>query len=547
MKFVVYLMLGCSLISIEANAGKSREEKENALRLRLQKKTNKNEESTRQLNKLSQINERAQFADNVLKKNQNLIVNSNSNSDPLAILKKRKIKPAEREQITEVLSAEGIKLEEVPVIKAKFIAALDSGIKFVKNASSRLNEERDYHLGRNPSFTKDKAFGFDFIPFKDKRRKSFVLCAQPLVKAGIPTLETLREKFIAEDPNDFKCVMRMYIGLLSFAQIQLAGSNDAIGIVKIMTQQQGITRKAERLLFSVYDGEINQALNTAELLFPYFNAIQSVLKIPNFEVFSNRVYEQQINETLVQRSEKLNPRLLPSNIAAVIRESVLSQQKEIVNKGGKQTTKPDRSVQQEGVESSVDFYESSTAHNLKKNYREPSEQELRDERKRQAKRAKKAASLQDMEPQEKNIVFIEETIEKKEEQEEALLIKIGGGPFRTFKKIIDKTYRGSMEKVMLLFQALGGKVDEGRSGSRIKFELAHIANGKYMSLDTLPLENDEEEETINLNIEGKECKQEAVLHNPHKGGSNKLRPYHVTDIRDLLIEAGYNNQSVGKQ
>lgn len=91
MKFVVYLMLGCSLISIEANAGKSREEKENALRLRLQKKTNKNEESTRQLNKLSQINERAQFADNVLKKNQNLIVNSNSNSDPLAILKKEKL------------------------------------------------------------------------------------------------------------------------------------------------------------------------------------------------------------------------------------------------------------------------------------------------------------------------------------------------------------------------------------------------------------------------------------------------------------------------
>ena len=50
-----------------------------------------------------------------------------------------------------------------------------------------------------------------------------------------------------------------------------------------------------------------------------------------------------------------------------------------------------------------------------------------------------------------------------------------------------------------------------------------------------------------MNTSSQGSKEEAVFHAPHKQGSNKLRPYHVNDIREMLIEAGFTEDTVGRK
>lgn len=83
------------------------------------------------------------------------------------------------------------------------------------------------------------------------------------------------------------------------------------------------------------------------------------------------------------------------------------------------------------------------------------------------------------------------------------------------------------------------------SGSRIKFSLPHFANLQIELLDILPPQTEDEDEatstSVSMSIE------EAVFHGPHKQKSNKLRPCHVNDIREMLIRAGYNEKTVVKK
>ncbi|MDI9634821.1 hypothetical protein QM565_03330 [Geitlerinema splendidum] len=58
--------------------------------------------------------------------------------------------------------------------------------------------------------------------------------------------------------------------------------------------------------------------------------------------------------------------------------------------------------------------------------------------------------------------------------------------------MLSKTYKGPIEKVVILFESLGGKVNEGRSGSRVKFELPHFLTQNTVMLDVFsPQDGDE--------------------------------------------------------
>ncbi|MBS0272225.1 MAG: hypothetical protein JSR85_06220 [Proteobacteria bacterium] len=188
-----------------------------------------------------------------------------------------------------------------------------------------------------------------------------------------------------------------------------------------------------------------------------------------------------------------------------------------------------------------------TTHNLKGEYREPSAEEVRREKKKEAKQRKKeSAALQaendKFQSSRSEIKVIGEETSLEESAKEIAPVQIGGN-FKTFERLMNQTYKGPIEKVVLLFERLGGNVEKWHSGSRIKFSLPHFANLKTELLDVLPPQTEDEAipEPVGMSTE------EAVFHGPHKQKSNKLRPYHVNDIREMLIKTGYNEKTVVKK
>jgi hypothetical protein len=192
--------------------------------------------------------------------------------------------------------------------------------------------------------------------------------------------------------------------------------------------------------------------------------------------------------------------------------------------------------------------------NEKSKYREPSEQEKAAERKRLAKEQKKVNAVPSLAKEKEPESSSEK--EPKHLKKNDFSIEIGGGPFKIFNKVMDQSFKGTIEKIVLLIEALGGSVDDGRSGSRIKIELPYINSNKKAYLDILPPEEEEESETpktitntntnTNSNSTATTTTAESVMHAPHKGKSKKLRFYHTKDVRELLMDAGYTPNVVLK-
>lgn len=69
--------------------------------------------------------------------------------------------------------------------------------------------------------------------------------------------------------------------------------------------------------------------------------------------------------------------------------------------------------------------------------------------------------------------------------------QIGGNPWKVFQAIHDCTFSGEMDQVTNMIRALGGYVDETRSGSRIGIVLRHAETNKLVGTDLSSLGNDE--------------------------------------------------------
>lgn len=66
-------------------------------------------------------------------------------------------------------------------------------------------------------------------------------------------------------------------------------------------------------------------------------------------------------------------------------------------------------------------------------------------------------------------------------------VTIGGGHWKVFTKIHNNSFSGEMEKVSNMLRALGGVVDETRSGSRIGIALRHITTREVIGTDLLTI------------------------------------------------------------
>jgi hypothetical protein len=296
-------------------------------------------------------------------------------------------------------------------------------------------------------------------------------------------------------------------------------------------------------------------------LFPYVKVVQDVLKI---EIFDKVFTYKKILEGILDKQRQENqrgPSLLTKYKLFLQERAKKTHPSTLVKSTNINTPKPTNVAsssekQMSSEESPEEFtgdIQSPVNTNEKSNYRGPSEQEKTAERKRQAKEQKKvkAATSPSKEPEPKS------SSQKESKQSEKIdfFIEIGGGPFKIFNKVMDQSFKGTIEKIILLIEALGGSVDDGRSGSRIKIELPYINSNKKAYLDILPPEEEEESETpqtvnttttTTTTTSTTSTTAESVMHTPHKGKSKKLRFYHTKDVRALLIDAGYTLDVVRK-
>jgi hypothetical protein len=323
--------------------------------------------------------------------------------------------------------------------------------------------------------------------------------------------------------------------------------------------------RSKRLLSSLYDGEVELALKISNLLYPYANVIQKCLiqEVAGYsEVFTNR----DVIESALLNRRKETQRRRPAysrDIILLLQERFKEQEEQEALESSKVSSSKKSAVlkhtsanlgtlQDPHEEVSQNLITTTPPNqNLKKEYRQPSEQQLIEERKMAAKTAKKKnlENLPENNVTEYDPFKVEQQPLSGENNTTAiqshLTIKIGGGPFKIFNKIVNKTFKGSMEKVILLIEALDGSADEGKSGSRIKFELPHLNHNSMAYLDISPPDNDEDnmqswDSQIRVN-------NPKTIHAPHKNKEKKLRFYHVEDVRNFLLNAGYNENTVYKK
>lgn len=443
-------------------------------------------------------------------------------------------------KIQETLAEKGLNLREMLQMRGNFVNSLKSGLKYIKNASELMEKEREFYEGNSLSFPSNLAYAGDILPFSHPLRKELIVRIRPVPSQKIYFISTCIEDFNKEDPQNPISLMRLYTKLFGFSAVNLSMCQAA------EPRETSAHVKYKRLTSSLFDGETELFLKYSELLHPYAVLIQNILKIDGFdEIFT---YQKRIEDALVQRRVETGrrPAFSRNKISALQERYRLAEEK---TDGSKLPNSMKKIVSQEKYFTSA-YGESSseTPQNLKSEYRQPSEQEIRDVRKREAKEKKKAEAA--LSSKSKNMEPVESVEEKKKAQSTPrFTIKIGGGPFKIYGKIMDETFKGVMEKVVILIESLGGSVDEGRSGSRLKIELPHVNNNKITYLDMLPPEYEDESETEAPDSQTQTTVTitESVIHTPHKGKSRKLRPYHTKDIRELLIEAGYTEDAVQRQ
>lgn len=504
----------------------------------------------------------------------------------LTTLESRVISGDEKDQIQQGFLTTHLDPAEVRTIQETFLTSFNSGLEYVKTTSDRLNSERDYFCGRNPGFSIREAFGTDLFQYTSIYRKDFILKVQPFAKGGIPSMESFREKFSAETPEDLACIVRMYYGLVNLAQANWEGSSNALNLLNALPGNPLINEKARLLLSSIYDEGILEALETAQKLLPYVRVIQNTLNIPELPQVTDHagvihqnvlkrlpklkqenvispealnqartkkgtrkdagqsleptVSKPTIEETSRIPSSSAIPSPLPTPSFLGIEYPTLGMGENLSQAASSLpilSSSPDLADTEPEIPSSMNFPLSSAASSSFDTFEYPLEQ--KEERKDSFTKAKLSLGG--------------------EGREEAKF-SLGGGPFKTFSKLLSKTYKGSIEKVVILFESLGGKVNEGRSGSRVKFELPHFDTQSTVMLDVFSPQSGKEptskpaaspRKKTNARRQAKASsstdlrkRQEMVIHSPHKHGSKKLAPYHVNDIRDMLLRAGFTEERV---
>lgn len=453
-------------------------------------------------------------------------------------------------EIHKAFSLRKLDITQTLTIREGLINSLTSGQKYKENIHNRLCEERNFYLSRNKSFDNSQAFACDVLPFNHKSRKDFVAHFYTASLADRKVLPIYIDLWNEMDTQSTIFLTSFYVSLFSF-------SNTIIDVVAAMQPQldheKDLRIKYRRLVSSLCYGDLESVLKCSNLMRPYIEIIQNVLKIKGlddiftFEKILEDILDKQRIENqrgpvlltryklFLQERAKKNRQVSPIELAALpieIKIESLSQN---------QLTLPEECIKEN---------HSPVHTNEKSKYRGLSEQEMIAERKRQGKEQKKVnAGMSSLkEPELKSLSAKEGKPSVKIDS----LIQIGGGPFKIFNKIMDQSFRGTIEKIVLLIEALGGSVDDGRSGSRIKIELPYINSNTKAYLDLLPPEEEDENKVphsqpiTRTNTTTPISTAESVMHAPHKGKSNKLRFYHTKDVRELLMDAGYTPDTVLK-
>lgn len=385
-------------------------------------------------------------------------------------------------------------------------------------------------------------------------------------------MESFREKFSAEIPEDLACIVRMYYGLVNLAQANWEGSSNILSLLNTLPGNPLINEKVKLLLSSIYDEGILEALETAQKLLPYVHVIQCTLNIPELQQVTD--HAGVIHQNVLKRL----PKLKQGNVISPEALNQARTKKGTRKKDTRQSLEP--TVSKPTLEETSRIPSSSaipsplpTPTLLEKGYPIPSIEEELPQPSYLLEIPSSSPDLVDSElemPETFSLTHItlsssndlptkvEPNLE--EESRKEAKFSLGGGPFKTFSKLLSKTYKGSIEKVVILFESLGGKVNEGRSGSRVKFELPHFDTQSSIMLDVFSPQNGEETTSKPVASPRKKPKarrqaksssstdlqkrQEMVIHSPHKHGSKKLAPYHVNDIRDMLLRAGFTEERV---
>jgi hypothetical protein len=169
--------------------------------------------------------------------------------------------------------------------------------------------------------------------------------------------------------------------------------------------------------------------------------------------------------------------------------------------------------------------------NCKNEYREPSGLDVRDERKRLAKEEKrKNAAATPAAAEEPKVVSAEAP-------KAVPVFRITGG-YDVFKAIMDEKYDGEMDQIELLIKNRFNGMAYLSHG-RWHFAVPHIAkNNASVFASTLEPMVEEEADS---NVPDRAV---TTVHNPHKFGSKRLRPYHVEALKELFERAGYNLETV---
>jgi len=84
--------------------------------------------------------------------------------------------------------------------------------------------------------------------------------------------------------------------------------------------------------------------------------------------------------------------------------------------------------------------------------------------------------------------YAPDTVKKRGNKDSEIKVELGGKPWKVFNDILDESYSGEMEEVTNMLRALGGFVDETRSGSRIGIALRHITSNEVVGTNILSLE-----------------------------------------------------------
>ncbi|MBA3812913.1 MAG: hypothetical protein H0X26_00240 [Alphaproteobacteria bacterium] len=469
------------------------------------------------------------------------------------------------EKIGQLDDRDRVALTQLPIIKNNLLESLKSGLEFIEKFYAHPVNKKRFADDRYEGFSTEQIAAVNILPFirHDSARYDEMLSRvfsldmpEPQITAEHASrliedhgtqkpgalLKVLLSSIEEADFNDPICLMKQYASLLEYGLSELYKSNKA---------KDGLTLKRRRLLFSFSNGEVEICLKFSRQLFPYVQNMQKVLQIAEYDkIFS---YQNLIEQELDARKLEVQspPPFSRKTIEAL---QVRYQEREIPEKETpieppviiKKKLLPAKEEGSVITSPTEDYSSPSTPQNLKKGYKGPADTDLRYQRKQDAKDMKK----KNVQPLTQPIkLFTEKTEQPKAHTS---IVKIGGGPFKIYKRIVDGTFKGSMEKVVLLIEALGGKVDEGRSGSRIKFELPYITHQNTMAYhDMLPLEYEGENDEVELEVLNAPAVKGPVLHDgmhvPHKKKSSKLRPEHIDDVKAILIKAGYIEGAVQKQ